>query len=68
MRSPADNKTENTQPYCLTCIPYCSLETNLVNFSAASLKLSAHTLAHNYSETNVNSSRRADGSDAYFLK
>jgi len=36
--------------HCLTFTPYCSLETNLVTSFAASLKLSAHTLAHNYSE------------------
>ena len=31
-------------------IPYCSLETHLMTFIAASLKLSPHTLAHDYSE------------------
>jgi len=36
--------------YCLTFAPYCLLETNLVTSSAASLKLSAHSLVHNYSE------------------
>jgi len=30
--------------------PYCSLETNLMTYFAASLKLSTHTLTHNYPE------------------
>jgi len=41
---------ETCQLSCVTFIPYCSLETNLVIFVADSLKLSAHALAHNYSE------------------
>ena len=32
IRRPADNVTENTQSYCLTFTPYCSLETNLVTY------------------------------------
>jgi len=31
-RPTTDSTTENTQSYCLACIPYFSLETNLVTF------------------------------------
>jgi len=47
---PSDNATENTQLYCLTFLPYWSLEKKPGGiFITASLKLSAHILAHNYS-------------------